>query len=223
MTEEKSQLESNFKTKFHLVFWAIFFTLLGGFLGTLALAVVSFLIALFFLDSKGIGLGIFLFPYVLVSSSLLSSYKFFSSNSADKRRLNRNYSILVRLIILAFGAYYLFNFSVKQVIRPRYSNFAKALHEDDYPTAFSFMSPAYRGTISLKDFEEEFHYLYVGDQYENWPPLWTIDIQDFGRKAVINYNARSYLDFERTGSTFLFLEKIDGNWYFTGEIAWGGG
>lgn len=222
MTEEKSQLESNFKTKYHLVFWTIFFTLGGGYLGTFILAVVSFLSAAIFLDDEGIGLGYFLFPYVLVGSSLLSSYKFLSNNGTDKQRLNRNYSILVGLIILVFSAYCLFNFSVKRVIRPRYYGFARALHEDNYSTAFSFMSPVYREVKSLEDFEEESYYLYVGDQYENWPPLWTIHVQDFGRKAMINYNAWSYLNFERTGSTYLFLEKIDGIWYFTGEFAWGG-
>lgn len=223
MTGEKNQAKNHTKTKFHVIFWTVFFALLGGILATFLWFLISFLIAGFILDSKGIGLGIFLYPYVLASSILLSSYAYLRCQGINKHTLRREYSLLIGLIILSFSAYYLFNFSIKRTIRPRYTDFAKALHEDDYSTAFSFMSPVYREAKSPEDFEDDAYYLYVGDQYNNWPPLWTIDIHDFGRKATINYNAWSYLDFERTGSTYLFLEKIDGIWYFTGDFAWGGG
>lgn len=223
MNKEANQPPKLPKTIFPVIFWTIFFALLGGILASILWFFVSFLIAGFFLDSKGIGLGIFLYPYVLASSILLSTYAYLRRQGINKHTLQREFSLLIGLIILSFSAYYLFNFSIKRAIRPRYSDFAKALHEDDYSTAFSFMSPAYREAKSLEDFEDDAYYLYVGDQYGNWPPLWTIDIHNFGRKATINYNAWSYLDFERTGSTYLFLEKIDGTWYFTGDFAWGGG
>lgn len=222
MITEKSLLESSFKTKFHLLFWTAFWGFLGGFVAVLILTVSSFA-SLVFLDSKGIGLGILLFPYVLASGSLWGSYKFLNSNGVDKQKLNKTYSVLISLTLIAFSAYYLFSFMTKQAVRPHYSDFARALNEGDFSTAYSFMSPAYRQTNSLETFAEDAQYLFHGDQYRNWPPLWTIDVDDFGRKATINYDARNYLDIERTGSNYLFLEKIDGIWYFTGKVAWGGG
>jgi len=144
MDDQKNQTKAHFKAKFQLIFWAMLLGFFGGVVAVFLLALVSFVSALLFLDSVGIGLGIFLFIPVFIVGALVSSHKFLSSKGIAKSTRNKNYSVLIGVIILTFAIHFSLNFSMKHDIRPRYSSFAKALSEGDYSKAYSLMSPAYR-------------------------------------------------------------------------------
>jgi len=125
-----------------------------------------------------------------------------------KRRGNKTRVTLVYAIIglLAISNYVFSEYRARQeevVIRDICAQFNQAMTREDYETAYEFMLPDYRQTHSLAEFKRD-------QWWFTCPPFMTVSIRHpVTRKASISQGGSLRYVF--------FLEKLDHQWYFTGE------
>ncbi len=93
----------------------------------------------------------------------------------------------------------------------RYAQFREALAADRYAEAYTFMSPGYRQSRSMEDFEDAFSGLDLHPLY----PTRLLSIR-FGTATLLPEHDRYGPIFQ--SSMVLEWEEIDGEWYLTGEI-----
>jgi hypothetical protein len=99
-------------------------------------------------------------------------------------------------------------------VETRYIRFYEDLSNEDYETAFTYMIPYYQRTHTLEEFKRHFSYI------DN-------ELTAFEQEHCISISInRAYISSCETG--FLWstiglvveLEKLDGEWYFTGKYYW---
>lgn len=125
---------------------------------------------------------------------------------------------LVGFVVLLFAAICLLGNLAFALLKPKIEEdrlaivalchqFDRAIAEEEYEAAYEMMSPDYRETYSLEQFEDEAMYRSC------LPP---------GKRPVVGVStlrgkASIYGYPHGTLYAALLLEKVDGIWYFTGE------
>jgi hypothetical protein len=122
-------------------------------------------------------------------------------------------------ILLAFGLAALAfplassGYRDRTAIAERYTQFYDGYNNGEYEKAYSFMSPAYRQTHTIEKFKSDFDFL--GSSNEQLRPGHSIR---FSNNKAYLYPTDQWWKIGLLGSGYEFeLEKVEGNWYFTGE------
>jgi hypothetical protein len=109
----------------------------------------------------------------------------------------------------------------KVVVRMRYLEFCSSILEDRYQDAYLLMSPDYRQTHTIREFQQGPELL--GDVFTGLNTI-GCDLDDessisiFGNRATICPEPTPLFDWY-AGPTYDW-KRIEGEWYFTGESEW---
>jgi 4-amino-4-deoxy-L-arabinose transferase-like glycosyltransferase len=141
--------------------------------------------------------------------------------STDRRALVIIYSLL-GVIVLVFGSLsYYQNRQNEAAIEARYLRFCPAVYNHWYKEAYTYMTPEYRRTHTLNEFvlDEELKSGLYND-IDLWgcslDPKYSIDVS--GNQAIVWPGHNAFMEWY--GGPSYELERIDGEWYFTGESEW---
>lgn len=130
------------------------------------------------------------------------TYVYIAERSDNKTRIRQVYAIIGLLI---FSAYVFSEYQTRQeevAIRAICTQFDQAVVREDYETAYQFMLPDYRQTHSLAEFM-------ASRRFTCSPYMGISILHPATRKAsIIKSGSLRYV---------FFLEKLDHQWYFTGE------
>lgn len=145
-----------------------------------------------------------------IASWLTVSYSYIVKRSANEARVHLIYAAVALLIAVAFV------FSEYKVHRERLAikevctQFDSVVARKDYETAYELMSPDYRQTHSLTQFVEN-----EGSRFAcKRQPTKIVGVVLFHAHA--RYASVIGLPLGFTNAE-IYLEKVDGRWYFTGQ------
>lgn len=143
---------------------------------------------------------------------LAVSYTYIVKRSANRMRVRQIYVIISLLVVYVYifseyQAVHVFSEYQKpqeeMAIRDVCARFEQAIAQEDFETAYEFMSPDYRQVHSLAKFERD----YRGFTCSRYT------------RVSISYLATSRASMRGGGSLIhaTYLEKLNHQWYFTGE------
>jgi hypothetical protein len=123
-------------------------------------------------------------------------------------------AILVLICLIPSWVTKAYYYQDRLAIDARYKEFHEAMGKGDYETGYLYMSPEYRQTHPI----DEFQYGISGSEGESWLALHPKRyLKISGDKAYL-YPGNQWVIFW-AGPTYE-LVKVKGEWYFTGEYTW---
>ena len=136
---------------------------------------------------------------------LAVSYIYIVKRNENKTRVRQVYAIISLLVV---SAYVFSEYQTRQnemAIRDICTRFDQAVAREDYETADEFMLPDYRQTHSLAEFKRD-------PRWFTCAPYMRISILHpvAGKASISQGGSLRYV---------YFLEKLDHQWYFTGEYS----
>lgn len=139
-----------------------------------------------------------------ITISLALSYAYIIKRSDNKTRVRQVYAIIGLLVL---SAYVFSDYQTRQeeyAIRAVCARHNEAMTRGDYETAYELMSPDYRQTHSLAQF-------IIDKRWFTCSPYMRLSIfhPTTGKASIIQGGSLRRV---------ISLEKIDHQWYFTGEI-----
>ena len=132
---------------------------------------------------------------------------------------------LISLILLLIIAFWVF-IKIQNIVQvhSRYFAFCTSVRKSDYRSAYAYFSEEYRNTTSLNQFIQD--KLQPGFPYVTGCNSKTVKFaSSFGNNASIlpyeTYQSALATSFAKFPvEPELFMQKINGEWYFTGEEIW---
>lgn len=159
-------------------------------------------------------LSLFFFP-AITGGALGSSYLFLRDRFTSKDHLKNAYKRIIILVVLGYLSLSIAEFFLRNQVRIRYAEYEKALSQNNFSVAYQFMTEEYMSENDLNSFIDDSS-LFV-DSGQELLPLWAIDVNIFSLKASVDPYQSSFFDY---GYITFDWEKVDGNWYFSGEYIW---
>ena len=166
------------------------------------------------LNSRFILLAIILAGTV---ACLIASYRYLVKKGANKVRARLYYAMVGLLIILAFVFLEAKTDQEKQVISDVCAQFDLAIGGGDYETAYGFMSPHYRQGHSLAQFMESKFVEGNGNGARitcghRSKSVTVLLLHPGATAASITHTPLGSLNTE------IILRRVDGQWFFTGNV-----
>lgn len=165
--------------------------------------------------------GILWAPLGALGGAICALLRFFWLNTSNKRRLIRVYVIVAAVALASWPLMCFKSQRDEAAVRIRYLEFCSSILEDRYQDAYLLMSPDYRQTHSLGEFQEDPKLL------DNvFSGISTIGC-DLDKKGSIGVFGNRATVFPEPSPVFYWYvgpsydwKRIEGEWYFTGESVW---
>lgn len=200
---------------------SLLFIIFGLFLVGAA-AILSFLgayfIALIYTDFSG---NATLLTWNRIAYLSLPIVFIFSLSYFSRRQIKQIFSIhlvLVTLIILAITGIRVAEFNEQKQILQTYQQFIELVKSGKTTEANTFMHPEYQLTHERLDIRQH-TWLESAMNTGSVSSTYAVHIES-KNEAIIVPNPKTNQWYHPSQSAFLFLQKIDGEWYFTGDGGW---
>ena len=99
--------------------------------------------------------GIISVPLGVLAGAAFVLLRFFWLNTSNKKRLVRAYVIVATVALALWSVMYFKGQRDKVVVRMRYLEFCSSILEDRYQGAYLLMSPNYRQTHTIREFQKD--------------------------------------------------------------------
>ncbi len=212
MTNFAIQTTRKAKHKLFIVVGTLFCALLGGVLVALILGLAAFF-SLF--DFPLITVVVYpIYIPAIIAGTLSGSYIFLCEEPIPRAQLRASYKKIIAGIMIAYCLLFTAEFVSRSIVRQQQQAFADALSQNDYQTAYQFMSEAYQANHSYSEFIGDSLRFINGIETDDEPLnlFWDVNVLLFERKAQIDYTSTS-------GLTEIYIwEKSGSEWRFSGRI-----
>ncbi|WP_420629602.1 hypothetical protein [Candidatus Leptofilum sp.] len=212
MTNPAIQTTGKTKHKLFVVVGTLFCALLGGILVALILGLAAFF-ALF--DFPLITVIVYqIYIPATIAGVLGGSYIFLREEPIPRTKLRASYKKIISGITITYCLLFAVEFVSRSIVRQQHQAFADALSQNNYQTAYEFMSESYQANHSYSEFISDslkfLNGMEISDETLNL--FWDVNVIPLERKAQVHYQSRR-------GSTNTYIwERSSNKWRFSGQI-----
>ncbi len=181
-----------------------FFIILS--IGTLGIAVVLI---------SDDGLYVLLICFVCAT---ITSYIYYSLCRFSQRKLLPIYASITVLFFLFFFVQLNYVRQSQELVIESYLNYHQAVTSQNYEQAYEMMTPNYRQTHSIEDLIADNYFLGQMMASVNSVSKFNVETGSKTKTFIVIGNKATFWNRPSVGIA-VFLEKINGRWYFNGDTA----